>query len=257
MTLVTNDLTKNANISNAASGGSFQRLQGILEEIIANTPPGDKLLSEPALARELGVSRATLREAMRTFEGRGVIRRRQGVGTFVVSNTQIMNSGLEVLESIESLAKKIELDVSMGTLNVRQVTADEEQAEALQVDAGTPLIWIARVIHAKERPVAYLVDVLPEDVLSSTELEKGFTGSVLDFLLHKGAPPLANSMTDVCAVAAPSPIAKALEIQRGDVLLSLKARLCTTMGRVVDYSVSYFLPGYFRFHVVRHVGPGI
>jgi hypothetical protein len=25
-------------------------------------------------------------------------------------------------------------------------------------------------------------------------------------------------------------------------------------GRVVDYSHSYFLPGFFRFHVVRRVG---
>jgi GntR family transcriptional regulator len=42
-------------------------------------------------------------------------------------------------------------------------------------------------------------------------------------------------------------------IQRGDVLLRFNAHLHTTDGRVVDYSYSYFLPGYFRFHVVRRV----
>ena len=31
------------------------------------------------------------------------------------------------------------------------------------------------------------------------------------------------------------------------------ARLYATDGRVVDYSHSYFLPGYFHFHVVRRV----
>ena len=45
-----------------------------------------------------------------------------------------------------------------------------------------------------------------------------------------------------------------LEIQRGDVLLKLTALLFTASGQVIDFSHSYFLPGYFKFHVVRKVG---
>ena len=43
-------------------------------------------------------------------------------------------------------------------------------------------------------------------------------------------------------------------VQRDDVLLHFVAYLYSKEGRVVDYSFSYFLPGYFRFHVVRKVG---
>jgi GntR family transcriptional regulator len=83
---------------------TYQRLQNQLAQIIATTKPGDRLLAEPELAKQLGVSRATLREAMRTFEGQGLIRRRQGVGTFVVGHPQVIETGLEVLQSIETLA---------------------------------------------------------------------------------------------------------------------------------------------------------
>ena len=102
----------------------FQRLQSQLSSLITNATAGERLPSEPELARQLGVSRATLREAMRTFEGQGLIRRRQGVGTFIVGRPQVIESGLEVLESIESLARKIELDVSMGALDIEKVPAD-------------------------------------------------------------------------------------------------------------------------------------
>ena len=43
-------------------------------------------------------------------------------------------------------------------------------------------------------------------------------------------------------------------LQRGDVLLRFISYLYASSGRVLDYSFSYFLPGYFRFHVVRRVG---
>lgn len=232
----------------------YQRLQSELADLIAATPAGGKLPAEPDLARHLGVSRATLREAMRSFEGLGVIRRRQGVGTFVVPPQPVMETGLEVLESIESLASRIGLDVSMGDLHIAQVEAQADECEALEVPPGTRLVQVRRVILAENRPVAYLVDTLPTDVLTPDELSEGFTGSVLDLLLRRGTARLTRSVAEVRAVAASAEIARSLEIQRGDVLLEFFASLYTAENRVIDCSYSYFLPGYFRFRIVRRVG---
>ncbi len=232
----------------------YQRLQAELADIIAKTPPGERLLSEPALAQQLGVSRATLREAMRAFEGQGLIRRRQGIGTFVVSPSNVIESGLEVLESIETLAHKIGLAVTMGDLEVEKIEADEDLASRLEVEVYTPLVRVSRTILAENRPVAFLIDVLPETYLSAEDLDAGFTGSVLDTLLASNNYSLSSSKTVIRAVAASSSIAHALEIQRGDVLQQFVAYLYDETGSVIDYSLSYFLPGYFKFHVVRSVG---
>jgi GntR family transcriptional regulator len=226
-----------------------------LGNMIATAKPGERLPSEPLLARRLGVSRATLREAMRTFETQGLIRRRQGSGTFVVHPTAVIETGLEVLESIETMAERSGLPVSMGELKLAHRPAEGEEAAALDLSAGSNVIHLSRVILAEKRPVAFLIDILPDDVISPADLEGAeFTGSVLDLLLRRGSPPLVTSRCEITAATATADVARALGIQRGDVLLRFVSFLYTTTGRSVDYSFSYFLPGYFRFHVVRRVG---
>jgi len=225
-----------------------------LEEIILSSETGTKLLSEPKLAKQLGVSRATLREAMRTFETRGLLRRQQGVGTFVTRPSQVIESGLEVLESIERMAERIGLPVSMGKIEVRNCAADEGTARNLGVLAGSEVFCVSRVILAEDRPVAFLVDVLSLDYLKPEDVSGNFTGSVLDLLLKRGDPLLGSSRCEIAAIAAPPEVARALNIQRGDSLMMFEALLFTEDGDPVDYSISYFLPGYFKFHVVRRVG---
>jgi GntR family transcriptional regulator len=231
----------------------FQRLQADLADLISRTPAGSRLISEPELAKQLGVSRATLREAMRTFETQGLIRRRQGSGTFVVGKVPVMDAGLEVLESLETMASRMNLVITVSDLNIEQIDAGEEHALGLGVLVGTCLTRIRRVMRADTRPVAYLVDTLPEEVLRLQDLPEGFNGSVLDFLLGRGAD-LGISRAAISATNATAEVAKALEIQRGDVLLRFISQLYTADGRLVDYSTSYFIPGYFNFHVNRRVG---
>ena len=231
-----------------------QDLHQRLADIINATEPGGRLLTEPKLAEQLGVSRYTLCEAMRTFETQGRLRRRQGVGTFAVHPSQVIESGLEVLESIESLAEKIGLPVTIGDLKTEYQQANDDIASVLRIPPGSDVLRVSRVILAENRPVAYLIDILPEKILSNEEVNDGFTGSVLDLLLKRGDPEFGTSCCEVAAVVAEQEIPKALNIQRGTAILRFEAILNTGDGIPVDYSLSYFLPGYFKFHVIRRVG---
>ena len=230
----------------------FQKLQADLAALISSVAAGERLPSEPKLAKQLGVSRATLREAMRTFETQGLIRRRQGAGTFVVGAAPVLESGLEALESIQTMAKRMGLSVTVGNLSVETVPASEKQAQKLGVPLNTSLTRVSRVISTSERAAAYLVDILPADFLAADDLPKQFNGSVLDFMLGRGDLPTVAKI-GVNASSASSSVAKALEIQRGDVLLRLSSRIYVDSDQVIDYSLGYFLPGYFDFHILGHI----
>jgi len=212
--------------NNDVSRSLHEQLSLLIEE----TESGGQLPSEPKLAIELGVSRATLREAMRTFETRGLLQKKQGVGTFVG------------------------LAVSMGDLEVCTRMVNSELSRTLELPQNEEILSVSRVILAENRPVAYLEDNLPVDVISEREVREELTGSVLDILIRHDDIPLASSKCEISSIGAPPEIAKALDIQRHDPLLVFSSLLYSTRGRIIDSSFSYFLPGYFHFYIVRRVG---
>lgn len=110
-----------------------QVIEQIKERIADRTlKKGDKLPSERELAEQLGISRASIREAIRSLEIIGLIESRQGEGNFIRNSFQ--NSLFEPLsimfmlndcklEEIFELRKVIEIETA--ALAARQVTDDE------------------------------------------------------------------------------------------------------------------------------------
>lgn len=218
--------------------------------------PGDGLLpSEAELSQRYTVSRATVREALSRLEQRGVIVRRHGVGTFVNNQRPLIESGLERLESLDTLARRMGMQTQMEELNIEERQSSENEAEQLKTSPGSMVVSVSRVICIDDKPVAYLIDVVPADLLSRSDLEDHFAGSVLDIFLQRNRPPLSHSLTEIVVEDAREWIARRLNLRRGEMLLKLDAQLFSLDGRVVDYSRSYFVPGFFRFRVVRRIDP--
>jgi GntR family transcriptional regulator len=229
-------------------------LSGIRSGQLAN---GDGLLpSEAELSLRFEVSRATIREALAKLEHAGVIIRKHGVGTFVAPPQPVIDAGLEELESLETLAERIGLETHMGKVAIEERPAMSAEADRLQLAPTDQVLSVARVIMTGKRPVAYLIDIVPLQYLRQQDLTTNFNGSVLDLFLKREQPALSHSRTDIIPIAADEDIARQLKVKTGDTLLKLEAQLFTRDGNVADYSQSYFVPGYFHFHVVRRVGKG-
>jgi GntR family transcriptional regulator len=218
--------------------------------------PSDGLLpSEAELSQRYNVSRATVREALSRLEQRGVILRRHGVGTFLNSQRPIIESGLERLESLDTLTQRMGLHTDMDELQIQERQATTNEARQLQISDESMVISVSRVIRIGDKRVAYLMDITPLEFLNKQALGNNFIGSVLDIFLKRGDPVLSHSLTEIATENASDIVSKNLNLRIGEPLLKLTARLFSLDGRVVDYSHSYFVPGFFRFHVVRRIDP--
>ncbi len=231
------------------------QVEATLTRLIEQQRPGDQLPPEPQLARQLGVSRPTLREVLRTFAERGLVVRRQGVGTFVASRMPVLETGLEVLESLERMASRLGLTTEMTRLTVEERLATALELERLGHGAPTEVLVVSRVIAVEGTPVADLTDVVPVETLRRADLGEDFRGSVLDIFLTRGSPLLSLSRTEILAESAGDGRAERLSVPPDTPLLVLVAQLYSFDEHIVDYSVSAFVPGYFRIHVMRQVRP--
>ncbi len=232
----------------------------VVQEILAGIEAGKLardngvLPSEAELSQRFEVSRATIREALSQLEQRGVVMRRHGVGTFVAPTLPRLDAGLEELESLETLARRIGMETRMNDLHIEERRAIPTESNALQISPDVSVLSVSRVIIADKRPVAYLIDVVPTLILQQKDLDRAFRGSVLDLFIRRRDLHLSYSRTDILIELADQSIARKLRLKRGEPLHKLEAQLYTRDGRVIDYSQSYFVPGYFHFHVIRRIG---
>ncbi len=235
--------------------------QQVLNDITAGIESGEllrsngQLPSEDELGKRFEVSRATVREALSRLEQQGSVTRQHGVGTFASSKALILDSGLEQLESIDTLAHRIGLDTQAGATEIIERPATVSEAERLQVTPGSQVLAVSRQILAADKPVAYLVDVVPTTFLRASDLEPIFKGSVLDVFLQRANPVLSHALTDMLIEPVESNIANRLNLSSKDIIFKLESLLFSRDGHKIDTSLSYFVPGYFRFHVVRRINP--
>lgn len=177
------------------------------------------------------------------------------MGTFVASRIPVLETGLEVLESLGGMADRLGLASEVAFLEVEERLATPTEAEGLGFarDAAVDVLIINRVISVEGEPVADLRDIVPRTYLSQDDLSHDFRGSVLEVFLRQGAPLLSTSRTQILATEATAKFAQRLDVPRGTALLKLVSQLYSCDERIVDYSVAYFVPGHFKFQVLRKV----
>jgi GntR family transcriptional regulator len=214
--------------------------------------PGEQLPSQSDLAVQLGISRPTLREALLNLEQEGIIFRKHGVGTFVTTGyDRRLESGLERLESILELAARQGMELGFTALQAEEIPAGPEASKRFQIATGSPLTRVSRRIVVGEKPVAYMIDIVPAAILPVTALSETFNGSVLDTLRRRQGVRVARAVADIEALNAGAFLVDKLQVKRGTAILLMEESVLNEEGAVVGHSRNYFVPDFFRFHVVR------
>lgn len=213
--------------------------------------PGDRLPAEPELAAELDVSRATLRDALRSFEERGVLTRTPGVGTVRTRRPRLSND-LSVNSGVTELIRDHGMAPGTREVEVRRERAFAEEARLLGLERRSPVWVIDRVRTADGRPVIFSRDVVPERVLGQGDRSIATLGegSLYSYLSDKGHE-VRQGVASITPESADASLARRLGVRRGMPLLRLVQVDYDASGEPVLLSHEHHVPDAFEVTVVR------
>jgi GntR family transcriptional regulator len=219
---------------------------------------GDRILPEAELVAALGVSRVTVRAGLTRLVERGLLERRRGSGTFLVRppGGARLQSGLERLESYTVHAERLGLTLDSRDLGIKAVRAEPNEAAALEVPEGSPLVKVSRALLVEGKPAAWMVDVVPEEVIGLKAAREHFRpdAMVLDLLVSQGVPVGFSQMYIEAVMIRPEDyVGRKLGLKALSAALSLTQTMYLPDGRPVQWSRDTFLPGHLNLHVIREL----
>ena len=212
-----------------------------------------KLPDEHALGVALGASRNVVREALRLLREEGLVARRQGVGTVVV--TPKHGHGLS------RLAGLAEALIGRGTVTneVRaiRVVADPPTAvsERLGLPPGTGAVYLERLRRLDGVPLSLDTTYLVEDI-GSLLLDADLAGrDVFGLIEEVTGDRLGTAEVSVHAVNADPDTAALLEIPRGAAVFAIERLTRLAGGRPVDVEWMHIRADRLTLQATLHRSP--
>ncbi|MDG2320856.1 MAG: GntR family transcriptional regulator [Rhodospirillaceae bacterium] len=228
----------------------YQELADILQREIENQtyPVSSRMPTELALCTRFGVSRFTVREAFRRLIDNGMVIRRQGSGTVVISKTPT-TMFVQKLNSIEEL-----LQYSKNTIlklqDTKSIQADSKLAAILGCALGETWQKIECIRHLDENSPICWTDVFVRPEYKALANQIGRDETPVFMVIEREFGTVADTITiDLFAGSIESNKAWALGVEAGSPTLVIVRSYRDKNGKVFEVSVSEHPTGRFTFSI--------
>ncbi len=202
--------------------------------------PGQVLPSERELARQLAISRVTVRKAITGLVEDGVLIQRHGAGTFVAER---------IVKPLSKLTSFTE-DLRARGLNPRSVFLEREvgevtpeEAMALNLSPGAMVSRLYRLRYGADEPLAVERSSIPNTVLGDPT---SVADSLYEALDRRGCRPV-RALQRLRAVNFSAEQARLLKVPVASAGLALERRSFLDDGRVVEFTRSWYRGDVYDF----------
>lgn len=218
--------------------GQVQPLYQKVEEFIKNQinsgelTPGDLILSESRLTKELDVSIGTVKKALDNLVWQGLLFRHQGKGTFV-SRIDFNNSLFKFFSYADE--KGQEVRIRKYTTERSLGKGSDEICKALEVDEGTELLFLERIGHINHQPTFienswWVASMVPDLEKEETHIPDLFYALIVDHYKI----PIVRAEETLTAEACDADTAEKLNVEINSPIVVLKRSTYTVGDKIVE-----------------------
>jgi len=204
---------------------------------------GVKLPNEVALSKQLGISRATLRQSINKLVYEGLLMRKKGVGTFVKKSS--ISSKAQNWLSFSQEMKALGIETKNYELHLSWVKPTEELCLFFDIKEDIRILKLERLRGKAEYPFVYFISYFnPRIGLTGNE---DFSRPLYEILEQDFNSIVKLSKEEISAISADSYLAAKLEIKAGDPILKRKRFVFDPGSRPLEWNVGYYKADSFTY----------
>lgn len=206
---------------------------------------GGFLPKEVDLAKRLGISRNTIRQATNKLEYEGLLVRKKGVGTKVSQNT--VTTSLDSWHSFtQEMSEKGVVFINF-VIETNRVKADAKIAAFMQIPEETEVLCLVRLRGFEDGPFVYFESYFhPRIGLTGKE---DFTRPLYDIIEHDYHVVPSISSERIRAKSASAITAKRLKIKRRDPVLVRERFVSDPGNRPIEYNIGFYIAEKFTYTI--------
>lgn len=206
---------------------------------------GGFLPKEVELAKRLGISRNTIRQATNKLEYEGLLIRKKGVGTKVAENT--VSTNLNSWHSFTQEMSEKGVDFVNFQIETKWVKADATIASFMQIPEQTEVLCLMRLRGFEDGPFVYFESYFhPRIGLTGKE---DFSRPLYDIIECDYHVVPVLSREKIKAKSSSTITAKRLQIKRGDPVLVRERLVYDPGNRPVEYNIGFYIAEKFTYSI--------
>ena len=235
----------------------YYRVESALQQRMheGDLKPGDRLPSEESLAREYGVSRVTMREAMRRLDAQGYVARIRGRGTFVTERIKESVSSTKFTGFLEDYYTEIQR-VQVKSVQILEVPAPARVADALCIDRGRPVTFVRRVRFLENAPLALTTNYIRVEYGRRLREEALYRLPLVQIFEQVLGVAFGDAVQTIEAKFATDEVAAVLEVPFGAPILHVERVMRDEAGAPVEVVMSCYRADRYRYMATLVRGRG-
>lgn len=223
------------------------QVEELLRELIKQPQylKGEFLPPEVEMAKKLGLSRNTLRQATNKLEYEGLIIRKKGYGTKVAENT--LTTQLNSWHSFTQEMNEKGISFKNYLIKAEWVEAEQKVATFFNIAIKAKVLRITRLRGNEKAPFVYFESYLHPRI--GVQQNEDFSQPLYELLEDKYKTPVSVSHEKIKARIASKITADRLKIKTGEPVLIRERKVSDPGNRPVEYNIGFYIAEKFTYSI--------
>jgi GntR family transcriptional regulator len=210
-----------------------------------------QLPTEKVLAEKFKVSRATIRSALQSLEDDNVIKKQQGVGTFLTHNNFLLKMRIDKVKGFYQLISDIGYEPSIRDESISKEPVSKKSSKILKIPLEEELIVLKRTLAGDDQPVLIVFEYVPVSKLIHEPKLEEIPESIFRFADQFCVERIEYSISEIIPTAATAFISESMSIDENEPILKLEETHFSKTDQPIIFSKVYVNDQHIRFKVVR------